>query len=1001
MDPKHTRNPLGHRIGPGALSLLFAFQFAQTATAQLTVGPQSNLQQLAAAITGSGVTISNPVITCHSLGYGEYSYSGSGMAITEGVILTSGRITDAVGPNTSTGNNNWFAQNTGGDPLLDAVTGRSTRDACKFEFDIIPTGDSMRFAFTFGSEEYNEWVGSQFNDVFGFFISGPGITGDPGAGGDHNIALIPGTTTPVTINNVNNGSNSAHYYDNTGGSQTQYDGYTVDLAAEAVVQPCQTYHLKLIVADASDRKYDSGVFIEKIQSPTITLSTFTQSGGPDMVEACNPGWIRFDRGDPRPTPLTLQYYLQGTATNGSDYTAIGNVNPAVAKSITIPANAGHVDRAVNPLFDNITEADEYLRIIVGNPNCPSMPLDTALFWITDSVFTTLAGGGTICPGDSTQFTVTGGANYSWTPTAGLSCTTCPNPWAHPANTTTYSVLVTDGSCARTMSRQVRVSHLALAAAVTHPLCNGASNGAINVTPSGGLAPYAYAWTGPGGFTANTQDITNVPSGTYTLTMTDAACTRTQSWNVIDPATLTVSLNPAMLPFGQNVACNGGSTGSVNTTITGGTAPYTITWNGAHGYTSSSANISGLEAGVYVIDIVDAHGCSTSASVDLTESPAIDFTATTTANVLCFGANIGAATSSVSGGIPPYGYSWNSSPAQSTQNASGLAPGSYTVTLSDSYGCTANATVTITGPTAALNTTLVAQTNVLCFGNNTGSAGLSITGGTAPYSTSWNTTPVQNGPAATNLPAGIWTATVTDANGCQTTRNVTITQPASSLSASLFAQTNVSCFGNTTGSATVSASGGTGPYTYQWNTAPVQNTATASNLSAGSYTCTVRDVNLCSTTVNVTITQPAAVLGTSIAAQVNVLCFGQNTGSATINVNGGTSPYNYAWNTAPVQNSASATGLTAGTWTCTVTDANGCSTTRSVNITQPAATLSGSVSAQVNVLCFGNSTGSATVSISGGTTPYSYSWNTSPVQTTATATNLPAGSYTCTISDANG
>ena len=993
--------PCERMTGPGSLLVVCAFLAVGTVSAQLTVTPQSNLQQLAAAITGPGVTISNPVITCHSLGYGEYSYSGSGMAITEGVILTTGRIDDAPGPNNSTGSGTWFAQNTPGDPLLDAVTGRSTRDACKFEFDIIPTGDSLRFEFTFGSEEYNEWVGSQFNDVFGFFISGPGINGDPGAGNDHNIALIPGTSTAVTINNVNNGSNSAFYHDNTGGSETQYDGCTVSLAAEAVVNPCNTYHLKLIVADASDRKFDSGVFIERIQSPTINLSTYTLSGAPDMVEACNPGWIRFDRGDPRPTPLTLQYYLQGTATNGTDYTAIGNVNPTVAKSITIPANAAYVDRPVNPLFDNLTEPDEYIRCILGNPNCPSVPLDTVLFYITDSIFTTLSPGGTICAGDSLQFTVTGGANYSWTPAAGLSCTNCPNPWAHPANTTTYSVTVTDGSCVRTMSRQIRVSHLALDATVTHPLCNGDQNGAINLIPSGGVAPYAYVWTGPDGFTASTQDITNLQAGTYTVTVHDAACTRTQSWNVIDPAPLSASLSPAILPFGQNIACYGGSTGSINGIISGGTGPYTVSWTGPGGFTSANPNISGLIAGSYTIAITDAHGCSTTASTALSESPAISFTASTTANVLCYGANIGAASSSVSGGIPPYAYSWNSSPAQTTANAGGLSPGNYAVTLTDSYGCTATANATIGGPIASLSTNLIAQTNVLCSGNSTGAASISISGGTAPYTTSWNTVPAQNGTSANNLPAGIWTATVTDANGCSTTRDVTITQPASALSASLFTQTNVLCFGNSTGSATVSASGGTGPYTYQWNSTPAQNTATASNLPAGSYSCIVRDVNLCATTVNVTITQPAAVLNANISAQTNVLCFANSTGSVTVNVSGGTGPYSYNWNSSPAQSTATASNLPAGTFTCTITDANGCTITRNATITQPTAAMSAIISAQTNVLCFGNNTGSATVSVTGGTGTYSYSWNTTPVQTSATATGLAVGTYTCTITDANG
>ena len=187
-----TSSPMMNRLRPAAVIMPLLLSLG--ATAQLTVSTQSNLAQLAASITGPGVAISDPQITCHALGYGEFTYSGTQFGVVDqGVLLTSGRITDAIGPNNA--GNTTFQAGTPGDPLLNLVTGRTTRDACKFEFDVIPQGDSLRFDFVFGSEEYNEWVGSQYNDVFGFFISGPGIVGDPGAGSDHNIALIPGANT--------------------------------------------------------------------------------------------------------------------------------------------------------------------------------------------------------------------------------------------------------------------------------------------------------------------------------------------------------------------------------------------------------------------------------------------------------------------------------------------------------------------------------------------------------------------------------------------------------------------------------------------------------------------------------------------------------------------------------------------------------------------------------------------------------------------------------------
>ncbi|MBL8010381.1 MAG: SprB repeat-containing protein, partial [Flavobacteriales bacterium] len=985
-----------------AMTLIAAlFVLPSAAQAQLVVSPQADLQQLAASITGPGVTISNPVITCHGLGYGEFTYTGTALSAEEGVILTTGRITDAIGPNNNGGGGNWFAQGTPGDPVLNAVTGRTTMDACKFEFDIIPTGDSLSFNFVFASEEYNEWVGSQYNDVFGFYISGPGILGDPNAGSEKNIALIPGSNQPVTINTVNNGSNSAYYFDNAGGPTIQYDGYTRNLVAKSAVTPCQSYHLKLIIADASDRKYDSGVFIEKIESNNVTMQAFTANGTPELVEGCNPGWVRFERPFARPTPLTIQYYIQGSATNGADYTAITPVNPLLPKSIVIPANQTFVDRTVNPLIDGLNENTEDLLFILGNPFCPAQNLDSLSFPLIDTLFATVSPGGTICAGGSWPLQVTGGATYSWSPATGLSCTNCPNPVASPTSTTTYVVTITDGSCTRSVGRQVRVSNLALSAVITAPLCNGQSNGAINLSTTGGAAPYTYSWTGPNGFTASTQDLTGLAAGTYTVTVTDAACTRTQSFNVIDPGVLVVDLEPAVLAFGQNISCHGGSDGSIDGTITGGSGPYALTWTGPNGYTSSSADISGLAAGAYTLNVTDANGCTASSTVTLVEATPVVVSIDQTTPVSCFGDGAGSATASAVGGIPPYSYSWNTAPAQAAATATALTPGIWTVTVSDGYGCIGSATASIGGPTAPISISTNLVTHVRCFGNSMGSATVAVSGGTAPHAISWNTMPVQTGATAVNLAAGTWTATVTDGNGCTAQHAVTIDQPAAALSAGVQAQTDVLCHGSTSGSATVGATGGTGPYAYSWNTTPAQNGATASNLPAGTWTCTVTDVNLCTTAVNVTIGQPTAALTASIASTTPVLCHGQSTGGASVSASGGTGPYTYAWNTIPVQTGAIATNLPAGTWTCTVTDANGCTIDVQSTIIQPAAPIQANLLSTTPEDCFGDEAGTAVLSITGGSGAYSVNWNTAPPQTGLMATGLVAGTYTATITDQNG
>ena len=640
-------------------------------------------------------------------------------------------------------------------------------------------------------------------------------------------------------------------------------------------------------------------------------------------------------------------------------------------------------------------------MILGNPLCPGGYLDTAYFDIIDTLTATVSTGGTICSGGSWSFTAAGGTSYTWTPSTGLNCTTCPNPIATPTTTTTYTVTVTDGGCSSVVSRQVIVSDLALSAVVTQPLCSGGGNGAINLSVNNGVAPYSYSWTGPGGFTSTAQDISGLAPGTYTVTVTDAACTRTASYNVIAPAALNISLAPSILPFGQNISCFGGNNGSIDATITGGTGPYTITWSGPGGFTSASVDINGLYAGAYTLNVIDANGCSASANTTLFQAAQVLANITSVTAVDCYNDNDGSVTVSTSGGIPPYAYSWSTSPVQTTATATGLAPGSYSVTVTDGYGCTATANASIAGPTAALTTNLVSQVNVLCFGSSTGSASISISGGTPPYSTSWNSTPAQSGTSASNLPAGTFTATVTDAHGCFVTRTVTITQAASSLSAVLFAQQNVNCHGNSTGSATVSATGGTGPYTYSWNTTPVQNTSTAVNLAAGTYACTVQDVNLCAATVNVTITQPVAALSTAISAQINVSCFGAASGSLTCFASGGSAPYNFAWNTVPVQTSATASGLNAGSYTCTVTDVNGCTSQLTATITQPAAMVINGIVDAAN--CQGAADGAIDVTPTGGTGAYGYSW-TGPGGFTASTqdiNSLIAGGYVLVVTDANG
>ncbi|MBP6181431.1 MBG domain-containing protein [Flavobacterium sp.] len=574
---------------------------------------------------------------------------------------------------------------------------------------------------------------------------------------------------------------------------------------------------------------------------------------------------------------------------------------------------------------------------------------------------------------------TPGYTYSWSPSGGTAAT------ASGLAAGSYTVTVTDANgCTATRNYTItQPSAISTAtASQTNVSCNGGTNGSASVSPSGGTPGYTYSWS-PSGGTAATA--TGLAAGSYTVTVTDAnGCTATRNYTITQPSAISTATASQ-----TNVACNGGTNGSASVSPSGGTPGYTYSWSPSGG---TAATAIGLAAGSYTVTVTDANGCTATRNYTITQPSAISTATGSQTNVSCNGGTNGSASVSPSGGTSGYTYSWSPS-GGTAATATGLAAGSYTVTVTDANGCTATRNYTITQP-SAISTATGSQTNVSCNGGTNGSASVSPSGGTPGYTYSWSPS---GGTAATatGLAAGSYTVTVIDANGCTATRNYTITQP-SAISTATGSQTNVSCNGGTNGSASVSPSGGTPGYTYSWS--PSGGTAaTATGLAAGNYTVTVTDANGCTATRNYTITQPSAI-STATGSQTNVSCNGGTNGSASVSPSGGTPGYTYSWSPSG-GTAATATGLAAGSYTVTVTDANGCTATRNYTITQPLA-ISTATGSQTNVSCNGGTNGSASVSPSGGTPGYTYSWSPSG-GTAATATGLAAGSYTVTVTDANG
>ena len=526
------------------------------------------------------------------------------------------------------------------------------------------------------------------------------------------------------------------------------------------------------------------------------------------------------------------------------------------------------------------------------------------------------------------------------------------------------------------------------------VCFGGNDGTFSVLGANGTAPYTYSIDNGATSQAN-GTFTSLIAGNYNILITDAnGCTYNMPVAISEPAKLVIA--HTVTP----VLCYNDGAGSVHITMSGGTAPYSYSIDGTT--FQANGNFTTLAAGSYTVTVKDANGCTTTQAVVITGPTAVlssSITAQTAVN--CFGDGVGSVTVTGADGVAPYTYSIDGTTFEANGSFTALAAGSYTVTVKDANGCTSTQAVLITGPTAALTSSITAQTVVTCFGDGLGSVTVAGADGVRPYTYSIDGTTFQPSGSFTALVAGNYTVTVKDANGCTTTQAVEITGPTAALTSSITAQTAVTCFGDGLGSVTVAGADGVGPYTYSIDGTTFKADGTFIALAAGSYTVTIKDVNDCTTTQAVTITGPTAALNASITSQTSVNCFGDGLGSATVAGADGVAPYSYSIDGTTFKADGSFTALTAGNYTVTVKDANGCTTTQAVVITGPTAALTASITAQTAVNCFGTATGSATVSASGGTAPYTYSWNTSPVQTTATATSLAAGTYTVVVTDASG
>ncbi|MEZ5045388.1 MAG: hypothetical protein R2831_00160 [Chitinophagaceae bacterium] len=450
-------------------------------------------------------------------------------------------------------------------------------------------------------------------------------------------------------------------------------------------------------------------------------------------------------------------------------------------------------------------------------------------------------------------------------------------------------------------------------------CYNNATGSLTATAIGSTGTINYSIQ-PGTSNNTSGQFTTLTATSYTIIATDAVGCSTATTIVInqpDSLTLSSSATP--------ILCNGGNS-TLTVTAGGGTTPYSYAING--GTYQGSNSFTGITQGSYTITVKDANNCTKTTTINITQPSALTLSSSATP-ILCNGGN-STLTATAGGGTTPYSYAINGGTYQSSNSFTGITQGSYTITVKDANNCTKTTTINISQPTALAITTLTA-TIPSCVPGNDATITTTASGGTSPYSYSLNGGVYQSTSQFINQGVGNYTITVKDANNCTVSSTISVITPNSPSFVSV-SSIDVDCYNNATGSLTATAIGGTGTINYSIQPGTSNNTSGQfTTLTATSYTIIATDAVGCSTATTIVINQPDSLTAWSATP---ILCNGGNS-TLTATAGGGTTPYSYAINGGTYQSSNSFTGITQGSYTITVKDANNCTKTTTINTTQPS------------------------------------------------------------------
>lgn len=502
-------------------------------------------------------------------------------------------------------------------------------------------------------------------------------------------------------------------------------------------------------------------------------------------------------------------------------------------------------------------------------------------------------------------------------------------------------------------------------------CGDQGSGQLQIEASGGLGNYS--------FEGNTSSDILYTGDSYLVVVSDEmGCQQSQA-GVLECGAVNCTLQATI--SSQQITCANANNGIATAESTGGSGVLSYHWSNG----SSASSISSLHPGNYGVTITDENGCIVNAVTNIYEPPMLIANASASGQTT-YGVNNGAVSATPSGGTQPYVYTWSS--GSNSQNISGLAPGDYTVTITDANNCENIETVTVESLVCTLSAT-VSKTNVSCYGLNNGTATANLTGGNAPFSYEWSNGATTS--SVSGLSPGPYHVTVTDANQCPAVRNFNITSP--SLLTATTTSTGETANGAHDGTASVVPGGGTPAYSYHWSNGGTG--ASISNLAPGVYSVTVTDQHGCVTIMNANVNAFNCVLSSTINT-TDVSCFGGNNGQVSISISGGTEPFTYQWSNSG--SGATQSNLPAGNYTITVTDASNCLYVADASVSQPNP-LNLQISGITPTDCADNPAGAATVAASGGNNPYEYAW--SGGQSGPSVSGLTDGAYTVTATDDNG